>query len=361
MCSFTAAPLGPTRIPGLDARFPSAAEASSSLKRGDVIEIQGPASSGKTHLLYDLIGTCILPGGNSPNGGGGWDKVAILFDSDGCFDIRRLAQLLRARLGLRRMSSHPSPLSESPDGVTDTLARILRKVHIFRPSSSLQLAASIANLSAYHAAQLPTCEIGLVAVDSMSAFYWQDRLHAEETRPQADARGLDTPLSHILSGLQKFRISHGPVTVLTNWGLDLASSSSPDPSTKFHFYKQHLHHYPTLLHLNVNTDASSVSVSHASTHPHLPITHHITLNPWPNLHRTRLAADSTEQQTDHRCIPLTEGCDIIGVVKTAGSNVVGAFNVSVKLDEVLIGNGRHDLQQYPSEHLIRSSHISLLS
>jgi hypothetical protein len=105
----------------------------SSLRRGDVIEIQGPSGSGKTHLLYYLVCSCILP----PHFGG-WNKVSVIFDTDGSFDVHRLRVLLESRL-TQYFPSHN-------DSTGQIISVALRNVHLFQPSSSSHLAAGLANL-----------------------------------------------------------------------------------------------------------------------------------------------------------------------------------------------------------------------
>jgi len=138
-----------------------------------------------------------------------------VFDTDGTFDIQRLQTLLRKRL------SHSPPPDENTTGQIISVA--LRNVHIFRPESSSQLAAGLANLSSYHMGNLPTSEIALLAIDSASNFHWLDRLAAERgtlIHPMALAAPLSTPSNNFLkafhSALWSFRRSHYPVIVILN-------------------------------------------------------------------------------------------------------------------------------------------------
>lgn len=200
-----------------------------------MLEVQGGPASGKTHLLYQLVSTCILP-----IDGGGWNKAAIVYDADQTFDIKRLYQLMRSRLERE---------SRSQDDGTDHHAAVLtalRNLRLFPVASTAQLAVSISSLPTYHAQYLPTSEIALLAIDSMSAFYWQDRFIGEKRRPRNTTRPyaqMDSAdggsLHRILVGLEKIRVSRGPVIVLTNWGIH------PDASSSL-FYRQHLPIFPEL-------------------------------------------------------------------------------------------------------------------
>ncbi|KAJ7038079.1 hypothetical protein C8F04DRAFT_1256108 [Mycena alexandri] len=235
---------------------------------GDVLEIQGPSGSGKTQLLYSLVATCLIPTSHKFISLGGWGKAAVVFDTEGTFDTRKFRELLISRLS--------RALSRSNDSSDDTqlLAEMaLRKLHVFRPASTAQLAASICNLPAYQTARMPDADIALVAVDSLSAFYWSDRFTAEQLRPLGLPSNSATPLQHVFSALQTFRISHNPVTVLTNWALAPANSSQPNAPGPI-FYKQHLPLFPAL---PDSAAVSSHSIASDGLLNSLALTHHITL------------------------------------------------------------------------------------
>lgn len=217
------------------------------LNPGDVVEIQGAASSGKTHLLYHLIINCITPHRHQDTILGGWGKAALVFDTDYTFNISRFNRLLLGHL----MRLLPSDVAAA----SLIAQRVQQRLHIFQPMSSTQFATTIYNLAKYHCAHLPDEEIGLLAVDSMSAYYWPDRFTVEQTRTKhtpAEPRK-DAPLQLILTALESFRRSHGPVTVMTNWGLHPASTGVPS------IYRQHLYPFPAPFsdsHPSIRPDAS---------------------------------------------------------------------------------------------------------
>jgi len=165
---------------------------SPSFNLGDLVHIHGHPASGKTHLLYFLLATCTLPIG--------WDKAAIVFDMDGKFNISRFKQLLVSRL-------KPS------EATTTIVERCLKHIHIFRPTSSNQLAVTLAHLPKYHAKHFPDIALGMVAIHSVDAFYWLDRFKAEQLRLPYGS------LQNIYSILETIRFSLGSVVVLTDWGL----------------------------------------------------------------------------------------------------------------------------------------------
>ncbi|EIN14184.1 hypothetical protein PUNSTDRAFT_38523, partial [Punctularia strigosozonata HHB-11173 SS5] len=246
-------PPGITHMSGLDphlfATVAHQASLHSSLNRGDVLEIQGPASSGKTHFIYHLTSICLLPDHLDGHRLGGWNKAAVVFDCDDAFDVIRFKQLLDSQIShlIARSSagaSESGPVRADEQQREKLVTDCLQHLHVFRPTSTLQLAATILNLPSYHLENDPDVEIGLLAVDSISAFYWPDRFTVEqlclgENISLKDLGSLN-PLHHVLKALQRFRLSHGVITVLTNWGLHpLATPSGPSP-----FYRQHLRPFP---------------------------------------------------------------------------------------------------------------------
>lgn len=164
---------------------------------GDLVHIHGHPASGKTHLLYYLLATCTLPTTQ------GWDKAAIIFDMDGKFNISRFKQLLVNRL-------------KSSEPIMPIVERCLKNMHIFRPTSSDQLAVTLAHLPKYHAKHFPDIALGMVAIHSVDAFYWLDRFKAEQLRL---ANLPHSSLQNISSILEALRLSLGSVVVLTDWGL----------------------------------------------------------------------------------------------------------------------------------------------
>jgi len=167
----------------------------SSFNLGDLVHIHGHPASGKTHLLYYLLATCTY----------GWDKAAVVLDMDGRFNIYRFKQLLVSRL---------EPLSS--EAIMTIVERCLKRIHIFRPTSSDQLAVTLAHLPKYHAKHFPDIALGMVAIHSVDAFYWLDRFKAEQLRL---ANLPHSSLQNVSSTLQAVRLSLGSVVVLTDWGL----------------------------------------------------------------------------------------------------------------------------------------------
>ncbi|KAI9460925.1 P-loop containing nucleoside triphosphate hydrolase protein [Lactarius psammicola] len=252
----------------------------SSLHRGDIVEIQGPSGSGKTHLLYYLVCSCILP----PHFGG-WNKVSVIFDTDGSFDVHRLRALLQRRL------THYFPSHNDSTGQIISVA--LRNVHLFRPNSSSQLAAGLANLPSYHTSNLPTSEIALLAIDSINAFHWLDRFSVEQHRSAPVPN-----LSQItLTALRNFHRSHRPIIVIVSWG--------PGVRAAFQLCKLHL---PSLMN-------RGWPFPEAINDSHISLTHQITLDLARAPPPQNVAAG--EDENEQRMSSLVRHVDILARVKVA--------------------------------------------
>ncbi|KDR85103.1 hypothetical protein GALMADRAFT_48443, partial [Galerina marginata CBS 339.88] len=200
-------PPGSTSIQPLDSYLSPSTGAPnvSSLKSGDAIYVQGHPGSGKTHILYFLVATCVMPMDHFSVFIGGWNKVAFVIDMDGHFQISRFRDILVSRL----------QFFLPPQSITPVVEHSLKCVHIFRPTSSDQLSATLAHFPKYHAKHFPNIELGMIAVHSIDALYWLDRFKAEQLR--ASSRVVAS--QSITSTLESLRSSYGLITVSTHWGL----------------------------------------------------------------------------------------------------------------------------------------------
>jgi DNA-repair protein XRCC2 len=228
--------------------------------------------------------------------------------------------------------------------IDDIAMTAMKKVHVFQPTSSVQLASSLMNLAAYHMSALPDDEIGFMVVDSISSFYWPDRFTLEQITPVGDTqRGMSSaanPLYHVLISLQKIRLSHGPVIALTNWGLNPLTKPTQN-SGHTTFYKQHLFSFPILSQYQPNISSFTETNPAVKSTPNLtmlpPLTHHVTLSlvaiaPFgPGISLD----EGKEQESKYRKELVTKR-EIVGVIRTSGSTQVGRFNLGIGENEVLV-------------------------
>ena len=147
---------------------------------------------GATHLLYHLCARAVLPANLS-----GKQACAVIIDTDGTFSVPRLAAQIQ-RFADQRLASDTSDTTAEEISTTadETLLTALKHVHIFRPQS---LAGTIATIDALPSYLFDSKKhssfdriVGFIAIDSTSAFYWQDRAETEDAAFLASTSGTGT-------------------------------------------------------------------------------------------------------------------------------------------------------------------------
>ncbi|XP_043470586.1 DNA repair protein XRCC2 [Leptopilina heterotoma] len=141
-----------------DALFPDG------LGNKHTVEINGDPGSGKTHLLAQLIASCILP----PEYNGSGINV-LLINADNRFPIRKLARIMT---NLVKMSLIKKSESLSDTKLNEIVKLSLKNLLIINCLEYYQFNCNIFSLPTMLGANN---KIGIVAVDSICAFYWQDR------------------------------------------------------------------------------------------------------------------------------------------------------------------------------------------
>ncbi|KAM4873791.1 DNA repair protein XRCC2 [Thomomys bottae] len=125
---------------------------------GDILEFHGPEGTGKTEMLYHLTARCILPRSE-----GGLEVEVLFIDTDYHFDMLRLVTVLEHRL------------SQSSE---EMIKCCLGRLFLVYCSSSTQLLLTLCSLEAMFCSHPSLC---LLIVDSLSAFYWIDRVNGGES------------------------------------------------------------------------------------------------------------------------------------------------------------------------------------
>ena len=244
----------------------------------------------------------------------------------------------------------------------DLATQCLENLHIFRPTSSLQLAITLLHLPRYHATEsrLRDKEIGLLAIDSLSAFYWRDRYTLEQLRDAADGSSQNLPpnqLYYVVKALRAFRTSHRPVMLLNNWGLNAFAKPTASGEPASPFYRQHLHPFPAPFERHGADDAmadiensqrerrsasvdatSDASTTHSlrSTEATIPLHYHITLHPSPidPFPASYTLAEAVNQE--HMRAALVNKGEIRGLVRTPGHDDVGEFTFRIGEEEIFV-------------------------
>lgn len=182
----------------------------------------------------------------------------------------------------------------------------LTRFHVFSPTSTAQLAITILNLGQYQAAQIPDLDIGLIAIDSISAFYWPDRFTVEQLRSTTlESNDAMNPIRSVFTALRSLQQSHCPVIVLTNWavtptGLPLLSA------TPITLHAPYLEVRPGVNTIEPNADGAR------SMH----LTHHVTLFSLNETHAS-----------EERLIP--RNMQFLATMRSPGSSGPAKFIISI--------------------------------
>ncbi|KAL8987272.1 MAG: hypothetical protein Q9177_003499 [Variospora cf. flavescens] len=147
-----------------------------------VLELIGATPcSGKTQLLYHLIGLSLLPSRYEDVSLGGNGTVVILLDLEIRFSLLRLEKVM-----VTHVQSQLDKRSEtaSRSSVESMVRTSLKHLHVFRPQTSLSLLATLSNLQNYlfntvcHVSA--NRSVGSIILHNVDAFLWQDRLEDAE-------------------------------------------------------------------------------------------------------------------------------------------------------------------------------------
>lgn len=213
-----------------------------------------------------------------------------MFDTDFAFDVVRLNHLLVCHL------TRLLPLGDP--AVSLIVRSSLARLHIFRPTSSTQLSTTLLHLANHPPAN---AEIGLLAIDSMSAYYWPDRFTVEQLRTINGPK--QTPLQYILIALNALHRSHNFITVMTSW--DVLSNFQ--------------HHSGPSAHSDIVNTASSSRIA-------------LSIAPTPQLHQDMRLLSGQDNR---------EGLkqQILASTRTPNCSDVGKFMLHIFANDLLVDSG----------------------
>ena len=196
-----------------------------------VVEITGAtACSGKTQLLYHLISLCLLPPAYHHILNFGRGNAVVLLDLSSKFSILHLQNVMQNHISII-CSANLSALSDTE--VCSLISDSLIHLHVLRPQSSSALQATLDYLPSYLLSQ-PASHIsanrslGLLAINDLSAFLWQDRLDADERagglssaprKLRANGSLFHQRYHSLVSSLRYIQHLFSCTILITNWGL----------------------------------------------------------------------------------------------------------------------------------------------
>lgn len=184
--------------------------------------------------------------GHKLDGRGG---AVVLLDTDGRVDVQRLYTIIE---GVVRHALDGGDMS-STEATDETIAALIREsmqhIHIFRPHTSSSLLSTLQSLSTYLLNHLRPAgqsrALHGIFIDSLSAFYWADRLRDEiartseiglpaidiqQAREQRTSFYLSVLYAEIAAELRRLQGLFGCGIVYTTWGITPRSSSSSSSS-----------------------------------------------------------------------------------------------------------------------------------
>jgi len=156
-------------------------ETQGGLRNGDIVELYGPSSVGKTTLLYNVIASCVLPRKWNDVSIGGNESGVIYFDNDFNFCMPRFLEIIEQRI---KDTLSTSQQYISGDEVKNLVIAALARLHIFRCQDSLQFIITLQSIPLLleNNQQQNT---KLLVIDSISSFHW---VHKNEDKAGTEAQ-----------------------------------------------------------------------------------------------------------------------------------------------------------------------------
>lgn len=161
----------------------------------------------------------------------------VVLDLDNRFSVFRLQQILSSHL-----RSLEVPLQE--EDIASLIHVSLQHLHIFRPQSLPSLLATIESLSTYlfntNSHFSANRAVGLVALNGLSAYLWQDRLNAEEaglvdsTVEREKDETFVQKYRDLVAALRRAQQTLECAIIATNWGLASVQYIAGHPALRPH-------------------------------------------------------------------------------------------------------------------------------
>ncbi|CAK9810614.1 DNA repair protein XRCC2 [Anthophora plagiata] len=138
------------------------------LRNSDVVEISGEQSTGKTLLLCQMLAKCILPDCYETNRIGGCNASAIFINTDHRFQISKLIESMNDIVSFTLNGQ----VTEINSNKMNIIQNCLHNLHIIDCYDNEQFSLTLRMLDDMF---LGNPKIALIAIDSITAYYWQDR------------------------------------------------------------------------------------------------------------------------------------------------------------------------------------------
>ncbi|XP_027170086.1 DNA repair protein XRCC2 homolog isoform X3 [Coffea eugenioides] len=113
------------------------------LRPGNVIEVAGPPSSAKTHILMQAAISCILPKQWKGVQFGGMERLAVFVDLDCRFDVLRFSRLLKHKL----IQANSNDMKSQTQYDEELFAECMRRFLYIRCYNSLEFLATLKTMN----------------------------------------------------------------------------------------------------------------------------------------------------------------------------------------------------------------------
>eukprot|EP01134_Creolimax_fragrantissima_P000860 CFRG0860T1 len=173
------------------------------LGAGDVVEVFGPPTSGKSQLIMETICQFIMPKAYKGIDIHGKQEGVLLFDVDGRFSVVRLVQILEQKIA-RSLGEEMTSLDLDTSEIV--IRSCLDRLFIVRCMDSISMLTSVKH--ARHSIISMETPVRLVAVDGLSHLRWHDRLHTQRSKKSTSSRpkGIPQICSALLSLVEEHRL-----------------------------------------------------------------------------------------------------------------------------------------------------------
>nr|KAF7437684.1 hypothetical protein H0235_000075 [Vespula pensylvanica] len=173
------------------------------LRNTDIIEITGNASSGKSLLLANILAKCILPDTYDGIRVKGLAASAVLINTDCHFQISKLIKVMSTivtdvykSVGIKRVNNET--ISKIVNDVLDNLI-------IINCYGNDQFLLTLQTLESI---LFRNNKIVILAIDSISAYYWQ-------TRENSNIKSIDSYVINLIKLVQATTSQYNVITIYT--------------------------------------------------------------------------------------------------------------------------------------------------
>lgn len=165
---------------------------------------------------------------------GGRNASVVYIDLDGRLSVRRIYRLVRRHLERRVVERRDELFAQSqtvldpptPEVYHSFTLQCLKNLHIFRPTCPVSFLATVQSLPTYFQTHVSE-HFAFVMIDSVSAFYWQDRAEDPPSSFTFTSSAANLHARHITAHLIRLARRWACCVLTTSWSLTTFSSATP--------------------------------------------------------------------------------------------------------------------------------------